>query len=151
MNSQWPSVVVAIASVIAAIGVVALFWQVILSKQLALTTFEDDLAREYREITCRIPVEALLGEELEEKPYSEALAWFNQYVDLSNEQVFLRQKKRVSRDTWKDWCKGIESNLTRRPAFAKAWAEIKRRSPDSFEELRRLEKGGFKEDPCSWH
>jgi hypothetical protein len=123
--------------------------QVRVSKKQALTTFEDTMTKQYREIAQEIPLNALLGEDLEDSEYVDALPWFFQYVDLSNEQVFLRQNGRVSRETWTQWCDGIRSNL-KRPVFAKAWTEIKMRSPSSFKELRDLEASDFKADPRSW-
>jgi len=119
------------------------------SKQQSVTSFEDDLAKQYRDIAHRIPVEALLGRQLSDEEYTQTLAWFYQYIDLSNEETFLRQKGRVRPGTWENWCAGIKSNLGR-PAFAKAWEEIKARSPKSFEELKRLEKSGFQDDPKKW-
>ena len=73
----------------------------------------------------------------------------NHYIDLTNEQIFLRQYNRVSAKTWENWRDGIKSNLAR-PAFKRAWNEIKLRVPKSFEELRRLEKVDFKDDPLKW-
>jgi hypothetical protein len=141
--------VTAIASIATAVGVLMAWWQIRLAKQQAITQFEDNMAREYREIALRLPVRALLGEELDEKEYAQALDDFYHYIDLSNEQTFLRQNKRISAETWKNWCDGIKSNLSR-PAFRKAWEEIKSRANDSFAELRRLEASGFKDDPHSW-
>ncbi|HZO98868.1 MAG TPA: hypothetical protein VFD30_01095 [Terriglobia bacterium] len=149
MSASWLDIVQTVVSGATAAGVVALFWQVELAKRQAITAFEDDLTRQYREIAHRIPVEALLNEELDDAKLFDTLTWFYQYIDLSNEQVFLRQKGRVRRETWEVWCDGIKSNLSR-PAFAKAWGEIKKRSLESFEELRRLEQSGFRDDPKVW-
>ena len=73
----------------------------------------------------------------------------SRYIDLSNEQVFLRRNDRVSARTWKLWCEGIKAFLSR-PAFVRAWAEFKDKSPDTFKELRRLEREEFKIDPYEW-
>jgi hypothetical protein len=146
---NWMELVTTIASVATAVAVFFAWWQIRLAKRQAITQFEDSLGREYREIAQRIPVKALLGEEIEEKLYEKALDDFYRYIDLTNEQVFLRQNNRVTLKTWENWCDGIESNLSR-PAFKKAWAEIKSRATESFNELRRLEASGFKDDPCKW-
>ena len=45
------------------------------------------------------PVKAMLGDEIEEKAYEKALDDFYHYIDLTNEQVFLRQNNRISRQT----------------------------------------------------
>ncbi len=139
----------AVGSLATAGGVSLVWWQIRLTQRQALTAFEDSMAREYREITQRLPTKALLGQELSEQEQEASLDDFFHYIDLSNEQVFLRMMKRVSAPTWSNWCEGIESNLTRQ-AFAKAWALIKTQAPDSFQELRRLESSKFQEDPAGW-
>ena len=70
------------------------------------------------------------------------------YIDLSNEQVCLRQRGRIGRDVWENWSEGINTNLGL-PAFRRAWGDIQARS-SSFQELRRLEREGFEIDPASW-
>jgi len=126
--------------------VVVAAWQIREAKKQAVTDFEDDLDREYREIINKIPVKALLGEELNEQEYQEALTYLYQYVDLSNNQVFLRQAGRVSGKTWVFWRDGIKSNLSREP-FRRAWKEIKEKAQPSFSELKRLENSDFRDDP----
>jgi hypothetical protein len=128
MFIDWGLDIQGLGSIGTAVGVIALFMQVRVSKKQALTTFEDTMTKQYREIAQEIPLKALLGEDLEDSKYVDALPWFFQYVDLSNEQIFLRQKGRVSKETWAQWRDGIRSNL-RRPVFAKAWTEIKMRAP----------------------
>ena len=96
----------------------------------------------------QIPMGALLGKELTDSEQNESLKYFFHYVDLSNQQVFLRKHGRIGEKTWQYWCDGIESNLAR-PAFKKAWEYIKQES-NSFAELRRLEEKRFKGDPHSW-
>jgi hypothetical protein len=137
------------ASVATAVGVLLAWWQIKQSSLQAATSFEDGLAREYREIAQRLPVVALLGGELSGDDLQDNLDDFYHYIDLSNEQVFLRQQGRIRETTWLNWREGIESNLTR-PAFAAAWAIIKEKAPRSFGELRRLEISTFSEDPRRW-
>jgi len=96
-----------------------------------------------------IPVEALLGKELTPGEVKENQKGVYFYIDLSNDQVILRQNGRINRATWTIWCDGIKSNLSR-AAFRKEWEKIKIAVPDSFSELRRLEKTDFKEDPKNW-
>ena len=126
-----------LAAVATAVGVIVAARQLHMTKQQALTQFEDSLVSQYREIIRRLPVEALLGEPLEGVAYADALPHFYHYFDLSNEQAFLRGLGRISPKTWENWRDGIEQNL-RRPAFARAWAEIGARAPESFDDLRRL-------------
>src|SRR5690554_1373713 len=131
-----------LASVTTAVGVFLAWWQIKSAKDQAVTDFEDDLAREYRELTQSIPVRALLGKELTEKKIKKALPAFYRYVDLSNEQTFLRRQGRIREQTWKNWSDGIATNL-RRPAFRAAWEQIKQDSNSDFGELRRLEASDF--------
>ena len=80
-------IVTAIVSIATAFGVFLAARQIMLAKEQATTEFEDNLAREYREIALRLPVKALLGEELDEREYAEALEHFYHYIDLTNEEV----------------------------------------------------------------
>jgi hypothetical protein len=139
----------AAASLATAIGVIVAAYQIRLTRQLSRTQFEDDLTKQFREIIRRIPIEALLGDELSEEAYDRTRDDFFRYIDLSNEQVFLRRNDRVSARTWKLWCEGIKAFLSR-PAFGRAWGEFKDKSPDTFKELRRLEREGYKIDPYEW-
>jgi len=143
-----PGWVSAVAAVVSACGVFLAYWQLKLMKRMADTQFEDNLSREYRGLAAQLPTKAMLGESLSDDELEGAMDHFFHYIDLSNEQVFLRQHKRISLRTWINWRDGIGSNL-RRPAFAKAWEHIKKRS-GSFAELRRLEAGDFLTDPAEW-
>jgi hypothetical protein len=146
---NWTDIVGLLTSIVTAIGVIVAARQLTLSKRQSRTQFEDDLAREYRALVERIPVKALFGEVLEQAEYDESLHLFYRYIDLSNEQVFLRQKGRLSSDTWENWVEGIKANLSL-PAFTKAWDEIKSKVPHRFQELRLLEERHFRGDPKDW-
>ncbi len=130
-------------------GLFIAYRQFRLATRQSQTTFEDALSREYRQVAHRLPVRALLGDELPESRETLALDEFYWYFDLTNEQVFLRRTSRVTDATWASWRDGIATNL-RKPAFAKAWEEVKRCAPDSFHELRRLEEASFRADPREW-
>ena len=145
---EWVQIFELAASVATTIGVFMVVWQLWMTKRAEVTQFEDSLAGEYRAITKDLPIEALLGEKLDDIEYAQSLNAFYYYFDLSNEQIFLRQHRRVRKTTWTDWADGIQSNLDR-PAFRRAWDEIKQRSDGSFKELRLLEASGFTLDPRS--
>lgn len=113
------------------------------------TAFEDALSREYRQVAGRLPLRALMGEELGDQEFDATLAHFYWYFDLTNEQVFLRRHGRVSDMTWRSWSSGIEANMSR-PAFRRAWAEIDRSPVRPFAELRRLVRVEFDADPEDW-
>lgn len=138
-----------LAFCITAGGVVLAWLQLKASREQARVDFEDALTREYRSLARDIPTKAFLGETLPDWQQEATLDEFFHYFDLSNEQVFLRMKGRVSGATWEEWREGIRQNLAR-PAFAKAWSTIKEKMPESFEELKRLEQGGYLEDPKDW-
>jgi len=138
-----------IANIATAVGVLLVCLQLWLAKRRAVTAFEDTLAKEFRETVKKLPVRALLGEPLDERERQQYLNDFYRYVDLTNSQVFLRQIGRISKKTWAYWRDGIR-DLLALPAFADAWGDIKERAPNSFEELRYLEKEGFKTDPRDW-
>ena len=109
----WLDYVNATASVATAVGVIVASWQIILTKQQARTQFEDELVNQYREIIRCIPVEALLGKTLMGAQQSSARDAIYRYIDLSNQQIFLRQHGRASKKTWENWQDGIESHLNR--------------------------------------
>jgi len=119
------------------LGVIFAGSQLWMSRKQSRTSFEDQLASQYREIIRRLPIGALLGDELSEEEMDSALPAFLHYFDLCNEQVYLRNKHRIDKVTWKEWDEGIHQNL-RRPAFAKAWQIITTRAPDIFDELRAI-------------
>ena len=145
ININWS----AIGSIGTAVAVLIAAWQVRKNTQQARTDFEDDLSREYREVARSIPVKAHLGQELGEEEFEQTFSRLYQYIDLTNEQIFLRMNGRVSKATWLNWVDGMKSNLGR-PAFTQAWARIKEGSSGSFAELRKLEASGFANDPRGW-
>jgi hypothetical protein len=146
---NYPEWVTAVASWVMAISVLLAWRQIRLAKQQATTAFEDSMAKEYRELAAKIPTEALLGEDLNPEDFKKSFDEFYHYIDLSNEEVFLRQRNRITEKTWKYWLDGIKSNLSK-PAFKRAWEEIKEKADGSFMELRRLEENGFEGDPPTW-
>jgi hypothetical protein len=138
-----------VAAIATAFGVFFAAFQLWHTRARAITTFEDSLASEYRQITGRLPTEALLGEILSPELQKAHFHEFYRYFDLTNSQIFLRQSGRISRKTWKFWAEGVQMNLTR-PAFANNWTEISRRAGSDFSELRRLIDENFKKDPRRW-
>ena len=147
---NWLELITAIASAATAVGVILAWQQIKLAQEQAATQFEDNIAREYREIALRLPVKALLGEPLDDDEHINQLEDFYHYIDLTNEEIFLRQQNRIRSETWTNWRDGIKSHLAK-PAFKRAWDEIKMRAPGSFDELRRLENSDFNDDPRRWH
>jgi hypothetical protein len=129
------------ASMATAAGVFFAMKQLKEAKEQATTSFEDGLAREYRELAHQMPVAALLGDAMDEETLKAHLGEFYRYVDLSNEQAFLWRQGRIRPETWRNWEEGIRTTLAR-PAFRAAWETIKTKAPDSFDELRRIDGSG---------
>jgi hypothetical protein len=126
---------------VATVVLVFLVWQQItLARKQATTTFEDSLSEQYRRIMESIPTDIWLGSELrtlDDGERSRCRDAIYRYIDLSNEQAFLHDKKRITDDTWIQWREGIKHNL-RLPAFEEVWMEVKEKCPASFKELRAL-------------
>ena len=126
-----------LASLATAAAVFFAAWQIWLSKKHSTTAFEDSLAKEYRELAARLPTKTLLGETLTDVEHADSFDEMYHYFDLCNQQIFLADANRISKETWKFWKDGIKSNI-RRPAFERAWSEIAARSDGDFTELRTI-------------
>lgn len=145
---DWPTWISAGASIISSLGVFLTYWQVCIIRAQAVTQFEDELDREYRQIISKLPYQAILKMELTPQEYTDHKKQLFIYIDLCNQQVFYRKYKRIGKSAWQSWLDGIKSNLES-PSFNQAWIEVKSNIPH-YEELRRLEKEGFRSDPANW-
>ena len=145
MNIDWNSLV----SVATAVGVLIAAFQLRTSSKIAQSEFEDSIDQQYRDLARGIPVDALIGKSVSEDKKEMTRELIYNYLDLCNEQIFLRRKKRIRKDTWVDWCAGIESNLSKQE-FEKVWSEVKKEAPQTFTFLERLEKNKYIGDPIKW-
>ena len=136
-----------VAAVATAVGVAFAAWQISESRKLSQSAFEDSLDQQYREIAHGIPVDALIGHDNPVEPETRELVY--NYLDLCNEQRFLRKKNRVTQETWQDWCSGIKAHLEK-PTFKAVWNEVREQSPGSFSFLERLVEESFLSDPRTW-
>ena len=84
-----------------AVAAIVAAWQLLHMQRQSTTSFEDALAREYRELAATLPVSALLGESLSDGMHADKLDEFYRYFDLCNNQIFLHDSKRVSDATWR--------------------------------------------------
>jgi hypothetical protein len=132
-----------------ACGVIVAMVQLWRTATQAVTTFEDSISKEYREITRRIPYKALVGIEMTDEEKNIALNEIYNYMDLCNEQIFLRKAKRVRKNTWNDWQEGMRLNFGL-PFFQEASNEILNRLPTTFNEFRRVKESGYRTDPREW-
>ncbi|MEO8217023.1 MAG: hypothetical protein ABI718_08065 [Acidobacteriota bacterium] len=126
----------AVGSFATALMVGAAAIQIWLGTKQAKIKFEDGLVKEYRDLLAQMPVDVLLQKESALEYAESHLALFYRYIDLCNEQVFLRTKGRIQDDTWQEWRAGILSNLSR-PGFDAAWKAVQKKTL-SFMELRCL-------------
>jgi len=127
---------VAIGSIATARGVIFVGWQIWQTRKQNITAFEDEMSRQYREIPKTIPVEALLGEELSKEELEDAENGIYHYLDLSNEEVFLRQNGRVSSETWKS-CVMASSRISDDGPSRKCGEQSSQRSPTTSWNFRR--------------
>ncbi len=145
----WRTWIPLAANLATAIGVCVALFQQVRAKKHSIVQFEDSLTREYRSIIARLPIGMLLGEDVPAAAVEEHLRTFYLYFDLTNEQVFLRRRERVSEAAWKIWQRGIRE-MMELPAFAKAWREIGPRAASRFQGFRKIEEGSFDCDPLNW-
>lgn len=122
------------------LAIVAL-WQIGQIKRQFITAFEDRMTEQYRKLMKDIPTDVWLGAELKtlgEEQMRRCRDAIYRYIDLSNEQAFLHDQRRVRPETWRIWKEGIRSNMDLQ-AFKEVWKEvIAQKPPSSFEFLRNL-------------
>ncbi|TQV88213.1 hypothetical protein [Aliikangiella coralliicola] len=151
MNIDWnilSSIATAIGSLATAIGVIFGAWQIRLSKKQSQAAFEDHFDQQYRELTMEIPVDVLIGKVPQKEDEMRVRELIYNYLDLTNEQVYLRAKGRISKLTWVSWSSGIKAHLER-PAFKRVFEEIKTNS--NFTYLEKLVSQDYQADPKSWY
>lgn len=146
---NWVEIITLLSSLATTIGVFFAWYQIRRTGDLHRTQFEDSLSKEYRELIQKIPIKVFLGKELTPEEFEQAKPVLFHYLNLTNDQTFLRSKGRISLTVWNDWLSGIEFNLTNISAIAALWSDIKLNS-ENFVELRKLEELGFVGDPYSW-
>jgi hypothetical protein len=129
----------AIGSAATAVAVGFTAVQIRLATRQERTQFEDSLVKEYRELLAGLPREVLIQDAAAAETDAcviEHLPQFYRYFGLCNEQVFLRQKNRIGKDTWNEWRDGMVANLGR-PGFRAAWQNVQSHT-GSFADLRCL-------------
>ena len=127
----------AISNIATMLAVIVAAYQLYLLHKQSVTNFEDDFAKEYRELASKLPIKAFLGDAFSNADIKKHLDEMYHYFDLCNEQAFHFKSGRISRKTWNFWLDGISSNMCR-PAFSRAWNVVASRSNNDFSELREL-------------
>ena len=138
-----------IASIATAIGVTIGVWELKQASNISQAQFEDSLDQQYRSLSYGIPVDALIGKAVSLDQRQQTRELIYNYLDLCNEQTFLRKKRKIRKDTWIDWCSGIQAHLAK-PEFKRVWDEIKNKAPGTFTFLEKLEMEHYKTDPARW-
>ncbi|PHR56215.1 MAG: hypothetical protein COA44_08585 [Arcobacter sp.] len=138
-----------IASGVTALGVFIAAWQLHETRLLASASFEDSFDKQYRELIYSIPVNVLLSKPIDKNKEDSTRETIYNYLDLCNEQIYQRSKKRISEERWTEWVSGIKDNLER-PFFCDVWIEVKESTEDTFSFLERLEKDKYQSDPVNW-
>jgi hypothetical protein len=131
----------AVGSLGTAIAVIVAAIQIWYATRQEKTEFEDSLAKEYREILGALPPSVLLQDPAANNAAESHFVVLYRYLDLSNEQTFLRSKGRIRASTWNDWCLGIRTNLDRH-GFKEAWEKVKGKS---FDDLLNLDSNGYRD------
>jgi hypothetical protein len=142
------SAATAFGSIVTAIGVAFGAWQMRLAKKQSQSEFEDTLVQQYRAISMELPVDILIGKEAKEDQRERVRELIYNYLDLANEQSYLRAKGRICKLTWASWSVGIETHLSR-PAFSAVYDEVI--CDSSFTYLKRLVDSQFNSDPKTWY
>jgi len=138
-----------ITSVATAIGVFIAAWQLWEARKITASAFEDSFDEKYRQLAYSIPVDALLSKKVNKDKKKMAREWVYNYLDLCNEEVYLRMKNRISSDRWIEWSKWIQQHL-KRPFFKEVLQEVEEDSLETFTYLERLISEDFKTDPATW-
>lgn len=92
-------------------------------KQLQLNFFSEYTKR-YQEITLNFP-ESINRDDfdyhsLEQTVRDKTLRYMRAYFDLCSEEYFLKRKKHIDDETWKEWKTGMEFAFSK-TAFREAW------------------------------
>lgn len=138
-----------ITSVATALGVFIAAWQLWESRKLSESAFEDSFDEKYRQLAHGIPVDALLSKKVSKDQKKIAREWVYNYLDLCNEQIYLRMKGRINKDRWIEWSKWMQQHL-KRPFFIEVLKEVEKDSLDTFTYLERLINEDFQNDPITW-
>jgi len=132
------------SSIATTIGVFFVAWQLWLTKKQAQAQFEEGFDQQYRALSLPIPLDIFLGAKASEDNKKEVRELIFNYLDLSNEQVFLRSRGKITKSTWKIWSSGIQANLETLE-FKSVYNEVS--SDSRFTYLSKLVKSNFDADP----
>ena len=113
------------------------------------TTFEDSLTKEYREIIRKIPYKALVGDNVSDKEENIAFNEIFNYMDICNEQIFLRIEGRIRKNTWLNWQEGMKTNFSTQ-IFKLVSEDVFEKVENNFKELKKVQELEYNTDPKKW-
>jgi hypothetical protein len=134
---NYAEIIQTVANVATAMGILLATWQIAESRRRGQSQFEDRLVEQYRALTQRIPLGALVGDPLPDEESRQTLRAFYEYFDLCNAQALLAARGRLRKETWANWKEGIDQHMAR-PAFQAAWNTLSPKLGGSFDEFVRL-------------
>ena len=120
------------------VGVVAAVVQLGMQKRQSRADFEGELQNRYLDVVEQLPVESFLGKELDPELLKSHLRDFYTFFHLTNYQISLRAKGRITKTTWEHWRGGMKFNM-QLPAFIQAWREVSRALEDGPDALGHLQ------------
>lgn len=126
-----------IATIAGGLSIIAVFWQIRQQSAFARSTFENLFVQEYQQLIQRLPIKALLGDELSKRERIEYLGEFYHYIDLCNTQAYHHAKRRITESTWAEWHEGIKANFERKE-LSLVWSYVAAKSPSEFSDLRKV-------------
>lgn len=126
-----------IATIIGGLSIIAVFWQIGQQSAIARSTFENLFVQQYQQLIQRLPIKALLGDELSDQERVKYLGEFYHYIDLCNTQAYHHAKRRITKSTWAEWYEGIKANFERKE-LSLVWSYVAAKSPSEFSDLRKI-------------
>lgn len=138
-----------LAPYVTAFGVIIAFVQIFRSNTQQRVIFEGSINKEYRDIIQRIPYKALINEDIGLVEIDAVNNEIYNYMDLCNEQVYLRISNRVCKKTWNNWQEGMRTNFELK-TFNDTLTEVFEKLPSNFNELQRVKALDFSTDPKQW-
>ena len=135
------------AGIATALGVAFAGLQLKQGRRQRQLQFEDGFARQYREL-IKPGLEHPLLSNLPKAERSAVSVTSFSYIDLCNEQVYLRMQGRVATETWREWAEGIASYF-RSGQVPAAWLVVHAHLDDEFHELA-LFLASRGSDPRTW-
>lgn len=123
--------VAAVAAVCAAGGVGVAARALRFTRKQAVTTFEDSLDREYREIVRTLPAEVFFRDRANAPLNREQKQAMMRYFDLSNEQLRMIRDGRIEASTGVSWEEGIRDVMELK-TFKTEWRAVQQDLPPNF-------------------